>query len=106
MRAPAPIYGLAFLIGAALYARLELGILTGHPLAGVAPSAARSTCAADRIDVAQARRRIDFNETPATINQLGITQPARKRAGTFRSRPFNRRTNVDLPVERPVEPSA
>jgi len=73
MRALAPIYGLAFLIGAALYARLELGILTGsYPVAGVATLA--TIYLALRI-ASTFRKRIadiDFNEAPVSLSELGL----------------------------------
>ena len=73
MRAFAPIYGLAFLIGAALYARLELGILTGsYPVAGVAAIAAILIA----LRIASALRPrvadIDFNEVPVSLSELGL----------------------------------
>ena len=73
MRAMAPLYALAFLIGAALFARFELGILTGaYSRAGVAFLAA--TFIALRIAGAFRRRvaDIDFNETPVTLQNLGL----------------------------------
>ena len=73
MRAMAPIYGLAFLIGASLFARLELAILTGgYAVAGVALLAA--ILVALRI-VSALRPRvadIDFNEAPVSLNELGL----------------------------------
>ena len=73
MRAMAPIYGLMFLIGASLFARLELAILTGgYAVAGIALLAA--ILIALRI-VSALRPRvadIDFNEAPVTLHQLGL----------------------------------
>jgi len=73
MRGLVPIYGLAFIIGAALFARMELGILTGTSTAtslamlAVIFTALRIT-AALRPRVAD----IDFNEVPVTLHQLGL----------------------------------
>jgi hypothetical protein len=73
MRAMVPIYGIAFLIGAALFASLELAILDGgHALAGAAALAVifagLRTVAALRPRVAD----IDFNEVPVTVQNLGL----------------------------------
>jgi hypothetical protein len=73
MRALAPIYALAFLIGAALYARLELGILTGsYPVGGVATLAAIYLA----LRIASTFRKrvadIDFNEAPVSLSELGL----------------------------------
>lgn len=73
MRAMAPVYALAFLIGASLFARLELAILTGtSSRAGVAFLVALFI--ALRI-AAVFRKRvadIDFNEAPVSFSELGL----------------------------------
>ena len=73
MRALAPIYGMAFLIGAAVFARVELGILTGgYAVAGVAALAAIWIA----LRIASALRPrvadVDFNEAPVSLHQLGL----------------------------------
>ena len=73
MRAMVPIYGLVFLIGASLFARLELAILTGsYSVAGVAALAAMFVA----LRIASALRPrvadIDFNEAPVSLQQLGL----------------------------------
>ncbi len=73
MRAIAPIYALAFLIGASVFARIELGILTGrYPIAGVATLAAiflsLRIASVFRARVAD----IDFNEVPVSLSELGL----------------------------------
>ena len=73
MRALAPIYGLAFLIGAAVFARLELAILTGgYAVAGVTALAA--VWLALRIASVLRPRvaDIDFNEAPLSHQSLGL----------------------------------
>ena len=73
MRAMVPLYGMAFLIGAALFARVELAILTGtHAVAwGVALASifiVLRILSALRPRVAD----IDFNEAPVTLSELGL----------------------------------
>ena len=73
MRAVAPIYGIAFLIGASAFAQLELAILTGsYSVAGVAALAAIFIA----LRVASALRPrvadIDFNEAPVSLQNLGL----------------------------------
>ena len=73
MRAVVPIYAIAFLIGASLFARLEIAILTGtSSVAGVTLLAA--IFAALRIASALRPRLadIDFNEAPSSIQGLGL----------------------------------
>ena len=73
MRAMAPIYGMAFLIGASLFAKLELAILTGnYAVAGVGALAAILIS----LRIASALRPrvadIDFNEAPVSLSELGL----------------------------------
>ena len=73
MRAVAPVYGIAFLIGASAFAQLELAILTGsYSVAGVAALAAIFIA----LRVASALRPrvadIDFNEAPLSHQSLGL----------------------------------
>ena len=73
MRAMVPLYGIAFLIGAAAFAQLELAILSGsYDVAGVAALAAiiiaLRAASALRPRVAD----IDFNEAPVSVHQLGL----------------------------------
>ena len=73
MRAVAPIYAIAFLIGASAFAQLELAILTGrYAVAGVAALAAVIIA----LRVASALRPrvadIDFNEAPVSFQNLGL----------------------------------
>jgi hypothetical protein len=73
MRAMVPLYGMVFLIGAALFARVELAILTGtRPVAWV--SMLTSIFIVLRI-VSALRPRvadIDFNEAPVSLSELGL----------------------------------
>jgi hypothetical protein len=73
MRAMAPLYALAFLIGASLFARLELSILTGaSSRTGLALLAAIFLA----LRIASSLRRrvadIDFNEVPVSMSELGL----------------------------------
>ena len=73
MRAMAPIYGMAFLIGASLFAKLELAILSGnYAVAGVGALAAILIS----LRIASALRPrvadIDFNEAPVSLSELGL----------------------------------
>ena len=72
MRAMAPIYALAFIIGAALFARLELAILTGSSTMGVVTLLAILIA----LRIASVLRKrvadIDFNETPVSLSELGL----------------------------------
>jgi hypothetical protein len=73
MRAVVPIYALAFVMGAGMFSRIELAILTG-PSSIVLVAALTAIFIGLRI--ASARRRrvadIDFNEAPVTFHQLGL----------------------------------
>jgi hypothetical protein len=73
MRAMAPIYGAAFLIGAMMFARLEYAIVTG---VFTWPGLAGLVLLLISLRVASSRRRrvaqVDFDETPVTLQQLGL----------------------------------
>jgi hypothetical protein len=73
MRAMVPLYAMAFLIGAALFAQIELAILTGTH--AVAWSAALASVFLILRILSWLRPRvvdIDFNEAPATLQNLGL----------------------------------
>jgi hypothetical protein len=73
MRAVVPIYALAFLMGAGMFARMELSILTGTSSIVLVAALAAIFIG---LRVASARRTrvadIDFNEAPVTFHQLGL----------------------------------
>lgn len=73
MRVVAPIYSAAFLIGAVMFARLELAILNGT---FTIPGIAGLMLLLVSLRVASTRRRrvaqVDFAETPVTFQQLGL----------------------------------
>jgi hypothetical protein len=67
-----PVYAIAFLIGVSLFARLELGILTGaNPLGGIVFLAILFAV----LRIAALRRRelpVDFDEAPPALQTLGL----------------------------------
>jgi hypothetical protein len=72
-RAVAPILGLAFLIGASVFASIELAILTGR--SSVAWTAALATILLGLRLLSALRPRVadvDFNEAPVSVHQLGL----------------------------------
>jgi hypothetical protein len=73
LRAMAPIYAAAFLIGALMFARLQFAILSG---AFTVPGIAGLLLLLISLRFASARRRrvarVDFDETPVTLQQLGL----------------------------------
>lgn len=73
MRVMAPIYAAAFLIGALMFARLQLAILSGtFSTRGIIALVVLLVC----LRVVSARRsrkaQVDFDETPVTFQQLGL----------------------------------
>jgi len=73
MRAMAPIYGLAFLIGASTFARLELAILTGrYTVAGITALAAMLIALRIASTLRPRVADIDFNEVPVSLSELGL----------------------------------
>lgn len=73
MRALAPIYGLAFLVGAAVFARIELGILTGqYTVAGVTALAVIIIALRIASTLRPRVADIDFNEAPVSLSELGL----------------------------------
>lgn len=73
MRAVGPIYAAMFLIGAVLFARLQLAILSGT---FTIPGVTALIVLLVSLRVASSRRRriaqVDFDEVPVTIQQLGL----------------------------------
>lgn len=73
MRALAPIYAAAFLIGAVMFARLQLAILSG---VFTWPGLTGLVLLLISLRVVSSRRRrvaqVDFDETPVTFQQLGL----------------------------------
>jgi len=73
MKAVVPILALAFLIGAATFARIELGIVTGrYPAAGVAALIALYVALRIASRMRPRVADIDFNEVPVSVYQLGL----------------------------------
>jgi len=73
MRAVAPLYGVMFLVGAALFARLELAILSGgYAIAGVVMLAAILLALRIASSLRPRVADIDFNEAPVSFSELRL----------------------------------
>jgi hypothetical protein len=73
MKALAPIYGIAFLIGASIFARMQYGALQGSSGMKTLLTLAAAFAVLRVMSVTRARLPyVDFDEAPMTVQRLGL----------------------------------